>query len=153
MFCKNCNRELLADEKICTQCGAPAGKGQNYCQNCGTYTPPETTNCPRCGAFVKTEEPPAFVPQFHYQPPKPVTQYPKSRLAVGVVAALFGSLGLHNFYLGHKGRGIAQLVLTLCGLFTLGLTTIASSIWAIVEAIMILSGSVNCDAYGIEFKA
>ncbi len=155
MFCKNCSKELLNGENICSQCGAPAGAGVNYCSNCGTYTPQNSTYCPRCGAPCKEEgvnlnPTPVYTPSM---PQKPIAQEPKSRLAVGLVALILGSLGIHNFYLGFKGRGYAQLLMTLLSFFTCGLTALAASIWALVEGIQILSGTVNQDAYGIEFKA
>ena len=37
----------------------------------------------------------------------------KSKLAAGLIAILIPGWGIHNFYLGYTGKGIAQLVLTL----------------------------------------
>lgn len=162
MFCKNCSKELLNGETFCSQCGAPAGEGINYCSNCGTYTPQSSYFCPRCGDPVNgektTDVQSTYIPP---APPKPIAQEPKSRLAVGIVALILGSLGIHNFYLGYKGRGYAQFFMTLFSYVVMTFTNVSSAvitaviatIWALVEAIRILSGSVNTDAYGIEFKA
>ncbi|MBY0496063.1 MAG: TM2 domain-containing protein [Cyanobacteria bacterium] len=56
--------------------------------------------------------------------------------------------GIHRFYLGYTGIGVAQLVLTLAGLVTCGLTSLAAWVWGIVDGIMILTGSINKDAQG-----
>ncbi|MBQ7236896.1 MAG: NINE protein [Clostridia bacterium] len=159
MFCKNCSKELLENETVCSQCRAPKGAGSNYCYNCGTYTPPNSTYCPRCGAPCKQEEKEVQetvnVAPVYNQPVlrKPIAQHAKSRLAVGVLALLFGALGVHNLYLGNKGQGYAQLTLTLVSVFTCGITAVVSAIWSFVEAIQIFSGAINSDAYGNEFKS
>ncbi|MDQ2945946.1 MAG: TM2 domain-containing protein, partial [Acidobacteriota bacterium] len=41
-----------------------------------------------------------------------------------------GALGIHNFYAGYKGKAIAQLCLTV---FSIGILSLVSWIWAIVE--------------------
>ena len=47
----------------------------------------------------------------------PVNPAAKSRLAAGLFGVLLGALGIHNFYLGYTGRGIAQLLISIlsCG--------------------------------------
>ena len=61
-------------------------------------------------------------------------QNPPKQLLVGVLLALFlGVFGVHNFYLGHTGRGVAQLLITV---LTLGLGSIITGIWALIELIM-----------------
>ena len=68
------------------------------------------------------------------------TSLQKSKVVVGLLGILFGSLGIHNFYLGYTSKAVAQLLLTLVGsIFTCGLTAIAAEIWAFVESIMIFS--------------
>lgn len=60
----------------------------------------------------------------------------KSRLVATLLAFFLGALGIHNFYLGNKGKAIAQLVMTL-----LLVTAIVSAIWSFVEFVMIVCGS------------
>ena len=36
---------------------------------------------------------------------------PKSRLAYILLAILLGTLGIHNFFAGYTGKGIAQLLM------------------------------------------
>lgn len=57
---------------------------------------------------------------------------PKSRLVVTLFAFFLGGLGVHRFYLGKIGTGIAML-LTAGGL----------GIWALVDFIMAVSGAMK----------
>jgi len=72
----------------------------------------------------------------------------KSKMAAGLLGIFLGGLGIHRFYLGYTGIAVAQLVLGLSGIFTCGITSIASAIWGLVEGIMIMTGSINKDAQG-----
>lgn len=56
---------------------------------------------------------------------------PKSRAAFIILAVLFGSLGIHNFYAGHTKKGLIKLLCTLLTAFILALPMF---IWAIIEA-------------------
>lgn len=77
----------------------------------------------------------------------------KSKIAAGLFGIFLGSLGIHNFYLGYIGKGLAQLLLTLPGSFiTFGLGAIASGIWALIEAILIFTGTIDKDAKGNPLK-
>jgi len=70
---------------------------------------------------------------------------PKQWVIALVLAFFFGFLGVHNFYLGRPGRGIAQLILTIT---VIG--AVISCTWAFIEFIMILmrAGSYGYDASG-----
>ena len=70
----------------------------------------------------------------------------KSKATAALLAFFLGGFGAHNFYLGHTGKAIAQLILTLT-LFG----AIISGIWAFVEFILILCGNVT-DAKGVGLK-
>ena len=56
---------------------------------------------------------------------------PKSRLAAALLAFFLGAFGVHRFYVGKVGTGIA-IILTLGGFF---------GIWPLIDLIMILVGS------------
>ena len=58
----------------------------------------------------------------------------KSRLAAGVLGVVLGGLGVHRFYLGYIGIGVAQIVVTIC-------TGGVGVIWGFVEGILILVGT------------
>lgn len=69
----------------------------------------------------------------------------KSKLAAGLLGIFLGCLGVHNFYLGYDGKGIAQLLITV---LSCGILTPVSFIWGLIEGIMILTGEMNKDANG-----
>lgn len=79
---------------------------------------------------------PQGVPQPPYQPqPLPATDR-KSKLATGLLAIFLGSFGVHNFYVGRVGLGVAQLLITL---LSLGILSGIVWIWALIEGIMYLA--------------
>jgi TM2 domain-containing membrane protein YozV len=67
---------------------------------------------------------------------------PKSKLVAGLLGIFLGSLGVHRFYLGYIGIGIAQIVVSIltagCG----------GWLWGLIEGILILTGTINKDAQG-----
>jgi TM2 domain-containing membrane protein YozV len=74
-----------------------------------------------------------------------VMESPPKQLLVGILLALFvGTLGIHNFYLGHTGRGIAQLLITV---LTFGIGALITWPWSLIELIMMATGNLN-DADG-----
>ena len=74
-----------------------------------------------------------------------VAEDAKSKLTAGLLGILLGWLGIHRFYLGYVGIGIAQIVVTLV---TFGF----GGIWGFIEGILILTGSINKDATGRPLK-
>lgn len=119
---------------VCVKCGVPAGTGANFCYNCGEPTAPNATFCTHCGTPLVKQAP---------------AGQQKSKVAAGVLGILLGGLGIHNFYLGYTGKGLAQLLITL---LTCGVGGVVSGIWGLVEGIMILTGSINTDANGFALK-
>jgi len=57
----------------------------------------------------------------------------RNKYVAAILAFFFGTLGIHRFYLGRTGSGIAMLVLTctIVGLFVTGL-------WALIDSIRYL---------------
>jgi TM2 domain-containing membrane protein YozV len=77
--------------------------------------------------------------QPYWNPPFPGQ---KSKIVAGILGILLGSLGIHRFYLGYTGIGIAQIAVTIltCGI---------GAIWGFIEGILILVGSgITTDADG-----
>lgn len=72
----------------------------------------------------------------------------KSKLVAGLLGIFLGSLGIHNFYLGFYLKAVIQLLLTLLGCCTFGISSIAAAIWGFIEAILILCGNIKKDASG-----
>ena len=118
MFCRNCGKEAPDQAVMCVSCGCPPQAGTKFCQNCGVETNPGAVACLQCGAAL-TVMPAADA---------------KSKLVAGILGILVGGLGVHRFYLGYIGIGIAQIVVTCitCG---------AGALWGFIEGILILTGS------------
>lgn len=73
-----------------------------------------------------------------------VDPYAKSRTVAGILGIVLGGLGVHRFYLGYVGIGLAQIAVTLV---TFG----AGAIWGFVEGILYLvqrTGYFGVDATG-----
>jgi len=123
------------------------------CPNCGGTVPPGTQRCLKCGSYV--EQPVQQVPQQPGVPLAPaapaapaVPADAKSKLAAGLLGIFLGALGVHRFYLGYAGIGVAQLILCLLGIPTCGVTSAIAGLWGLIEGIMILTGGINRDAQG-----
>ena len=59
----------------------------------------------------------------------------RNKIAAGLLAIFLGALGVHNFYLGYKGKAVAQLLISI---LSFGLLAFVSGIWAFIEGICIL---------------
>ena len=88
-------------------------------------------------------------PGNYQQPQGQYPQQPKSKIAAGILGILLGAFGIHNFYLGYTGKALAQLLITV---LTCGIGAAISSIWGLIEGIMILTGSINTDANGVPLQ-
>lgn len=130
MFCRNCGNQMDQSAAVCIKCGVPAGQGVNFCPNCNANTPPNAAVCTNCGiALPQVIDP----------------NQQKSKLTAGLLGLFLGGLGVHSFYLGKTGRGIAQIAVTVC-------TCGAGYIWGFIEGILILTGNINTDADGVPLK-
>ena len=69
----------------------------------------------------------------------------KSKVAAGILGILLGALGVHNFYLGYTGKGVAQLLISV---LSFGLLSPVSAIWGLVEGIICLTSDTKTDASG-----
>ena len=129
MFCRNCGKEVPVQAAYCMSCGCSPISGRMFCQNCGVATNPAAEVCIKCGVRLAAA----------------VLAGAKSKLAAGLLGIFLGGFGIHRFYLGYVGIGIAQIAVTLvtCG---------AGGIWGFIEGILILTGSINTDAKGQPLK-
>lgn len=100
-----------------------------FCISCGTQIEDNQQLCPSCGA-AQTQTTTAAP-----------AQEGKSKMVAGLLGIFLGGWGIHNFYLGNTGRGIAQIIVTIvtCGI---------GALWGLIEGILILTGSINTDADG-----
>ena len=130
MYCKHCGNPLDPAAVVCVKCGAPRGQGANFCQNCAAPSQPGAVVCTTCGAALS----------------QPVQGPQKSKMAAGLLGIFLGAFGAHNFYLGYTGKAVAQLLITV---LSLGFLAVVSSIWGLIEGVMILTGSIKTDAKGV----
>ena len=132
------------------------------CEYCDNEVPAGAKHCPSCGGPVKPSAAPQPQPQqvFTQQPayaqPQPqfyapggmqqIPYTPKIRVAYIILALLFGALGIHNFYAGRVGCGIAQLLITLF-IGWLILPLLAVGLWVFIEML-----AVTTDGRGVRFQ-
>lgn len=135
MYCRNCGNQMDENAAFCVKCGVAVGGGNNYCPNCCAEVHPEAVVCVKCGIELR---PMGAAPGQGY------TDRPqKSKMTAGLLELFLPGVG--RLYLGYTGIGVAQLILAfaLCGV---------GAIWSFVDAIMILTGSVTEDAYGVPLR-
>ena len=137
MYCKNCGNEIGPGAAVCTNCGVPVGDGANFCPNCAAQVAPGAVVCVNCGAALNT------------QPGIPAGYNQKSKMAAGLLGIFLGSLGVHNFYLGNTGKAVAQLLISL---LTCGFGAMVSSVWGLIEGILILCGNIKVDGNNVPLK-
>lgn len=63
------------------------------------------------------------------------------KVLAGIIAILFGWIGIHKFLLGYSKEGIILLILGLLGFFTCGITSGISGIIGLIEGIIYLTKS------------
>ena len=107
-----------------------------YCRNCGEPLPENAYVCVKCGVKVENDI---------YTNNINSSQNPKSKIAGGLLGIFLGCFGVHNFYLGYTGKAIAQLLITI---LSCGFLSFVTSIWGLIEGILILTGSINKDGQG-----
>ncbi len=132
MYCKNCGAELNENAVACMTCGFGKGTGDKFCANCGKELNPGAVICVNCGA--------AAAPQAAAQGAEQ-----KSKLVAVLLAFFLGGIGIHDFYLGYTKYGVIKIILTCC-------TGVGGSIWALIDFVRLLTGSLNKDAAGNELK-
>jgi len=133
MYCANCGSSIDPNAAVCIHCGFKAGTGVNYCTHCGNSAVPGATMCTHCGRLLASF----------------IANNAKSKLVAGLLGIFLGGLGIHNFYLGYTGKAIAQLLITL---LTCGTGGAISSIWGLIEGIMLITGSIAVDGNGLPLK-
>jgi len=149
MRCRNCGTAVDEKAVICVHCGVPPSNGRNFCQNCGAATDPNAVICVTCGVTLANRMADAGILQ--------AGAGDKSKMAAGILGIVVGGFGVHNFYLGNNGKGVAQLLLTVFGIVLscvyIGVFMVmAAYIWGLIEGVMILTGSIDSDAEGKPLK-
>lgn len=135
MYCRHCGNEMVPDAVVCVRCGAPKYKGNNFCPSCKASTGINDKTCSTCGVLLSGSS----------------TQ--KSKITAGLLALFVGAWGVHNFYLGYTAKAVIQLVMMFIGivfswLIIPAFLCMGAAVWALIEGIMILTGSLNKDGKG-----
>ena len=114
---------MNAEQAVCTSCGVPTGKGNKFCPNCGKETAEAAVICVNCG--VSLEEKKAAGSGEYLNG--------KDKIVMALVAFFLGGIGIHNFMMGEKKKGILKIVLSfLCGI---------GGILALIDLIRIAMGT------------
>ena len=106
MFCRNCGEPMNDNQAICLKCGVAAGKGNSFCANCGGTVNENAEVCLSCGCKIVNEEE-KVKDSLNGQ----------DKITMALVCFFLGGLGIHNFMMGEKKRGIIKILLSLlCGI-------------------------------------
>lgn len=109
------------------------------CRECDRQISDQATACIGCGAPTGRG---LTIQNAGIYPGTPVIKTAKSRGVYIILGLFFGCFGIHNFYAGYNGRGVAQLLITLLlGWLVIGL--VITAFWALIELI-----AINTDAAG-----
>lgn len=87
------------------------------------------------------------IPVMVAQPGVQFVYPPKSRVAYVLLGLFLGGLGIHNFYAGHTGNAVTQLLLGLFGGLLCFIPNLIVAIWAIIEVC-----TVTHDGNGVRFN-
>lgn len=88
-----------------------------YCRECGAKHSDRAAACPKCG-YVETR-----------------VDLSKSALVYALLALFVGGLGVHKFYAGKTGTGVAMLLMGTVGLLLI-IPFVAVWIWAFIDFII-----------------
>ena len=77
---------------------------------------------------------------------------PKRKYVAVILAITLGPLGIHNFYLGHKNKGLTQLLICLIGSLFAGLGYVAAWVWAIIDAVELFTEKQDRDENGFKIQ-
>lgn len=98
-----------------------------FCNNCGGEVANSAAICLSCGTATGV----GVVPG---------SQSTKTRVAYILLGLFLGGLGIHNFYAGYTGRGVAQLLITLV-IGWLVLPLFAVGLWVLIEVVTVTQDS------------
>lgn len=126
MYCSNCGGEIQnANQAICLKCGVKVGTGNSFCANCGKSVSSQADVCLNCGMALKKGG------------SKAENLAGQDKMTMALVCFFLGGIGIHNFMMGEKKKGILKIVLSLaCGI---------GCIFALIDFVKILTDKYVCD--------
>lgn len=105
-YCINCGEQINDAADVCPDCGVnqntrldgeheQRGPDEKYCVDCGELIYKQAEICPECGVSQPTGG--------------TGTSSDSEQVAAGILALLFGGLGVHKFYQGNTRNGLLYL--------------------------------------------
>lgn len=123
MYCRNCGAQIDDKAEFCIHCGVAPRNGNKFCPNCGSETPELAVVCVKCGILLSENK-------RNCSSQKDPSLSEKNGIVAFVLCFFLGCLGIHSFYCGKIGYGVAQLI--TCG---------GCGIWALIDLILIACGT------------
>lgn len=175
MFCPNCGKDLVEGEVCdCMQNHAentapeettPLNETPHEAPQPNYYEPasaPASQGYYDPNAQQSYFDPNTQAQQPMYYPPimdnvAANTDYPegykiKKKYVAVILAASLGFIGIHDFYLGDNGKGIAKILIATLGSLLFGLGAVVSAVWATVDAVLLLTENTDRDANGYKIQ-
>lgn len=121
--CPECKSSVSDQAGSCPQCGYPL-RAQISVRAPGSTEPPKRLH----PDYVRPER----APIVQGRTTQHIVKTAKNRGIYIILGLFLGFFGIHNFYAGYHGRGLAQLLVVLVlGWFVIGLVIVC--IWVIIE--------------------
>jgi len=143
-YCVNCGENIQETTEYCPYCGVKNSTSPNY----GTFE----NNSEISQTNIENNSDQAVQVQKSSQIPKQeITQegydYPtlKYRIVAGILALLFGTFGIHKFYMNKSRTGLLYLLFFWTGILTL--IGIAESILYFTDKVEIFNQRLNLHSY------
>ncbi len=131
----------MSAKYFCANCGSIVEQGIKFCANCGTAVnaqqPPQQQAAPAAPAYTPAQP---YTPtqtvnvNVGYAPGAAVS--PHNRTVTLLLCIFLGYIGIHKFYVGKTGEGIAYLLLSWTGI---------PAFIAFIEIFVIAAGSFKDD--------
>ena len=130
MYCRNCGEKLNENQAVCLKCGVNVGDGNRYCASCGKAVNDNAEVCLNCGCSLKPSK---------REVEKELNG--QNKMTIALVCFFLGGIGIHNFMMGEKKKGIVKIIFS----FLFGI----SGILALIDFIKILTDNYtfNEEAY------
>lgn len=123
--CIECGETIIRKADVCVKCGCSQLSNEiNYCKECGGKVNPKAIICVNCGCSTRKVN---------------NNIKSKNRYVAAILAFFLGGLGIHEFYIDNKGKGIMLLLFCLVGgVITYGISSAICWIIALVDMIKFL---------------
>ena len=103
-----------------------------FCKQCGNEILESAVVCIKCGVATG---------QSISNRINPKNRNRTTFILLGVLLGIIGFPGIHNFYAGYSGKGIAQLLMTVLSCWILWIPAL---IWTIIEVCTITHDADGC---------